>query len=80
MKGIDSDKALQNYCSNFERYNDWDGFSVIYIPQFDSRKERGYCNDYVTNREKGGQIEYSRAATPPIRQTGNRLSGQAGTA
>ena len=48
MKGIDQDKALQNYCSNFERYNDWDGFSVIYIPQFDSRKERGYYNDYVT--------------------------------
>lgn len=48
MKGIDQDKALQNYCSNFERYNDWNGFSVIYIPQFDSRKERGYYNDYVT--------------------------------
>ena len=28
----------------------------------------------------GGGTEYSRAVTPPIRQTGNRLSGRAGTA
>ena len=47
-----------------------------------------YDRDYIAERLKGLEtelalecrIEYSCAVTPQVRQTGNRLSGLAGTA
>ena len=43
-------------------------------------EELGYSKYDYRNKETDNSSEYSRAATPPIRQTGNRLSGRAGTA
>lgn len=43
---------------------------------------RSVVKDYYKelNRRKNKEIEYSCAVTPQVRQTGNRLSGLAGTA
>ena len=48
--------------------------------------EYGLVNDFLSDwcemkaKLNNGDIEYSRAVTPQVRQTGNRLSGLAGTA
>ena len=49
------------------------------------RKEHGWNQDEFASRvgicrQSMSCIEYSRAVTPQVRQTGNRLSGLAGTA
>lgn len=73
------------YCSYCE-------FPIPHVPEVEhvvSKSKGGDLTDwnnlnlgckYCNTRKKAQTIEYSCAVTPQVRQTGNRLSGLAGTA
>ena len=69
-KWISTDGMLMQQKEALEQFNSF--FIVAFIVG-------GYCLGVILS-EGSMLIEYSCAVTPQIRQTGNRLSGNAGTA
>lgn len=66
----DARNIISTQATFITRYEDSDKKPVRYL----------YITAYKLNMEKIGLTEYSCAVTPQVRQTGNRLSGLAGTA